>query len=403
MSEHIYLLPEHKFSTGNLGCFFCFPLTQANIAKASLLNFMQNNASQNYPSMYLQTKYLASLYDAHFSAYTQVMGQTLLVSYTLNYVEPRAVLNPDYDSQQVVSALAELVQQPLLTPINFQLAKLQLQDAWHDVYDLPSNLAAQRFFASLFADQRDLIYSIFGPLDTISSLQLSDLQDFYDKMLQQPAMFIGQGAALPSAAEIAGQFNQLDFGQTIGAVSSVPADPPAKVVTEKNQFDQSQLVLGFVYNDTLPYFSREILGEFLAAYLAGDESSILFQRVREQLGAAYAIDGSNYPALSLLVISASLDKQKKDIAQQAITKAILDLQAGQLNHGLFEKCKQNMIRRFLTSNDNAAAIFERTVIGKMFNCELTSRACVRTVAQLSPAEFLDFASKLELKESYCLQ
>ncbi|MCI1290078.1 MAG: insulinase family protein [Lactobacillus sp.] len=403
MSEQIFLLPEKKFSTGNLGCFFCMPLTQANLAKASLLNFMQNNASQTYPSMYLQTKYLASLYDAHFSAYTQVMGQTLLVSYTINYVEPRLVLNPDYDSNQIVAALAELVQQPLLTPINFQLAKLQLQDAWHDFYDSPSNLAAQRFFAHLFADQPDLIYSVFGAIKTIDSLQLTDVQDLYEEMLKSPAMFIGQGTDLPAAAEIGQQFNQLDFGQPVQAVNAVPADPPAKAVLESDKFDQAQLVLGYVYDDALPYLSREMLGEFLAAYLAGDESSILFQAVRERLGAAYAIDGSNYPALSLLVISASLAKDKREAAKTAIKTAIADLQAGLVKPDVFEKTKQTLIRRFLISNDQAGAIFDRTVIGKMFNCELTSRVFVRTIAQLSPAEFLDFASKLELKESYCLQ
>lgn len=248
-----------------------------------------------------------------------------------------------------------------------------------------------------------MIYSVFGAIETIESLQLADVQAFYEQMLQAPVMFLGQGTDLPAAAEIGQQFNQLDFGKTVKAISAVPADPPAAAATEPGKFDQAQLVLGYVYNDALPYLSREILGEFLAAYLAGDESSILFQTVRERLGAAYAIDGSNYPALSLLVISASLAKNKLAAAQAAIKTAIADLQAGTVKLDVFKKTKQNMIRRFLTSNDRAGAVFDRTVIGKMFSCELTSRSFVRTVAQLSPAEFLDFAGKLELKESYCLQ
>lgn len=403
MTKQIILQPQRKFTTGDLGCFFCLPLTADNLTQASLLNFMQNNASQVHPSIYLQTKHLVNLYDAHFSAYTQVMGQTLVVACVLDYVEPEAVLNPDYQMSDLVKTLADLVQRPLLSPINFQLAKLQLEDAWHDFYDLPANLAAQRFFNHLFQNQPDLRYSIFGPWSKIKALKLAQVQAFFLRLRQAPVLFAGQGMTLPAANEIVAAFRDLNFEQSVQANSFVPGEQALNSAEDKGQFDQAQLLLGYVYNDALPYLTRNLLGEFLAEYLAGDESSVLFQTVREKMGAAYAIQGTNYPALSLLVISTSLMKGKTAAAKQAIQAAVQSLQAGRLDESLFRKCKQALVRRFLTRNDQATALFERQVVNHLFSQQLTSRIFVRTIAQLSPEEFLNFVDQLELTESYCLR
>ena len=94
LTTNIAIRKNKKFTTAAIGCFLRLPLTKHNLAYASLLARIQMNSSLSYPSLALQQKRLAELYDLQLEIMPQVFGKEILLTYYANFVEPIEILDP---------------------------------------------------------------------------------------------------------------------------------------------------------------------------------------------------------------------------------------------------------------------------------------------------------------------
>ena len=78
LTTNIAIRKNKKFTTAAIGCFLRLPLTKHNLAYASLLARIQMNSSLSYPSLALQQKRLAELYDLQLEIMPQVFGKEIL-------------------------------------------------------------------------------------------------------------------------------------------------------------------------------------------------------------------------------------------------------------------------------------------------------------------------------------
>ena len=88
LTTNIAIRKNKKFTTAAIGCFLRLPLTKHNLAYASLLARIEMNSSLSYPSLALQQKRLAELYDLQLEIMPQVFGKEILLTYYANFVEP---------------------------------------------------------------------------------------------------------------------------------------------------------------------------------------------------------------------------------------------------------------------------------------------------------------------------
>lgn len=93
-----------KFKTATLGCFLRLPLDKKTLALANILACMQSNASKSFPGINIQARTFSNLYNASLQIFPEVFGNQIVVFYTINFVEPREILDPDYNYQIVMDA-----------------------------------------------------------------------------------------------------------------------------------------------------------------------------------------------------------------------------------------------------------------------------------------------------------
>ena len=140
----------------------------------------------------------------------------------------------------------------------------------------------------------------------------------------------------------------------------------------------------------------------LAQYLAGDQSSKLFVRVREELGAAYAIDANNYSNNSLFLISAGLDPELTEQAIQIIKDEIVKISDGQIDPELFKKAKKSLKNLQLVGRDQ-----ENWQLAQALRKELFAGYAEfdrdQAISRVTSKQLISFAQKLFLNESYVLQ
>lgn len=399
---NIKITSNDQFATGTLVLFLSLPMNQDNLTAASLLTQLQSNATQHYPSVYLLARHAAENYDFVFRPYVQIAGNKLLVCYLVNYLEPLLVLDPDYRTDKLLHDFADFVQKPLLTPEAFNLAKQQLLEQRKRYYSVGANRAEEAFFKKLFGNQPDYAYAIFGPEQKLTDYSLAQLEDFAHNLLAAPAACFGQAAGRTWSQKIQQAFSELNFAADVKADIVLPTAEPS-VYQGHSEEDQAQLLVGYCYGDALPFANRRACAEFLAAYLAGDESSLLFDRIRSKLNAAYAVEGVNYNSNCLLVFSASLAKEQVARSEQIIADTVSELQNGHVDQDVFAKTKKGLVRRFWLGRDDQVSMVGATLQEACYGQQAASRIYLKNLTYLTPSDLVRFAGQLELMESYCLQ
>jgi predicted Zn-dependent peptidase len=196
----------------------------------------------------------------------------------------------DADLPLAVDILTDLVRRPLLRESDLESERNVILEEINGVADTPDDLVFELHAAALWPDH-PYGYSILGTPDTLAGLSADDL-----RCLHQTGYYRGN-CVVAAAGHLEHQrlLETLDregwFEGTARepARRPVPATPAARGLFRREQRDtaQSHVVFG---TDTFPLRDpRRFALAILTNVFGGGMSSRLFQRVREELGLAYAV------------------------------------------------------------------------------------------------------------------
>lgn len=197
----------------------------------------------------------------------------------------------DEDLPLAVEVLTDLVRRPLLRAEDLELERNVVLEEINGVEDTPDDLVFEVHARTLWPDH-PYGYSILGTPDTVAALGVSDLKDVH-RAGYYPSNFVVAAAGnvehehLLAALEREGWFEPDPAGrQPRPAAATEPAQRGVRRVVER-ETAQAHIVLG---TDTFESRDpRRYALALLTNAMGGGMSSRLFQRVREELGLAYAI------------------------------------------------------------------------------------------------------------------
>lgn len=394
-----------KFKTATLGCFLRLPLDKKTLALANILACMQGNASKAFPGIKVQARTFSNLYNASLQVFPEVFGNQIIIFYTINFVEPREILDPDYNYQVVMDAFFKVVKEPLFDEQLLELAKRQLGQEEKQYYELPANYALNGFFNTWYRDTPNYQNSVFGDEKTLRNTSLEEVKSFFDTLKNAPAFCLGQAQDPDSLTDLVQE--QLDwagyFDDFVVPTLAIPTkeDPIEKKIQFRSE--QAQLLIGYGYDQSLPVSFKQFGGLFLGEYLAGDESSKLFTEVRKKLGAAYAIDATNYVNNSLFLISTGIAKDKVAAATKAIKGGVAAVQNGKVDKDVFEKAKVALKRNYQISADRQDLILIQMLANVLRGYDHSFAERIKEVERFKIDKLIEFSQKLYFNESYCLK
>ncbi|HLB53738.1 MAG TPA: pitrilysin family protein [Gemmatimonadales bacterium] len=231
----------------------------------------------------------------------------------------------DADVPLAVEILTDLVRDPLLRPEDLELERNVVLDEIDGVHDTPDDLVFELHTRTLWPDH-PYGYSILGTRETVRTLTAPDLTTLH------------RGGYYPGNCIFAAA-GQVDHGQLLTVLERegwfegepqpprppVPAAPAIRgaALHEERDTQQSHIVLG---TDTFDARDQRRYGlAILANILGGGMSSRLFQRVREELGLAYAVYSfhSLYQSTGMLGVYVGTQPRTAGAAE-AVIRAELD-------------------------------------------------------------------------------
>ncbi|CAN5696614.1 pitrilysin family protein [soil metagenome] len=197
----------------------------------------------------------------------------------------------DEHAAQAADVLADVVFRPLLREADVTVERKVVLEEISMVEDTPDDQVFELHNSQLWG-AHPYGYSILGTRDTVSALSARDLRELHDSVYHC-------GQLVVAAAGNIEHERLLDVLESTGwmdvpACGSAPAQPPPPrpspvSYAHHDRRDQAQthVVLGTA---TVPHRDpRRYAIALVSVLLGGGMSSRLFQRVREELGLAYAV------------------------------------------------------------------------------------------------------------------
>jgi predicted Zn-dependent peptidase len=196
----------------------------------------------------------------------------------------------DEDLPRAVDVLTDLVRRPLLRQSDLDLERNVVLEEINMVEDTPDDLVFDLLAARLWP-AHGYGHSILGTRDTVGALSASDLQSAH-KAGYYPGNCVVAAAgsvdhqALLGLLEREGWFQAAD---RLPARTPVVPEPAVRGERYREERDATQVHIVFA-TDTLAYKDpRRFALAILTNTFGGGMSSRLFQRIREELGLAYAV------------------------------------------------------------------------------------------------------------------
>lgn len=403
LTTNITIRKNKKFTTAGIGCFLRLPLTNHNLAFASSLSRLQMNTSLSYPTIAAQQRKLAQLYDLQLDIMPQLFGNQIILMYYANFVEPIEVLDPDYTYEEIIQTISQIIRFPAYDNNLFDYAKRQLEDEYREIMVQPSNYALDRFFKLWYEDQPEYAENFMGPIDEIKNTTIVEMRDFIENLRDIPMAVIGMGRDNQLMTKI---LRNIFKGAGIikkFQVSDLVIPAKRKLIEKVDEQDniQAQLLMGFGFKQRISY-QEQVVGLLLEQYLAGDQSSKLFSQIREELGAAYDVQASDFANNSLFLINAGIDPQKVEPAKRIILNEMQKLMDGNIDEELFRKSKKAVYRNTRIGLDN-----QNWQLGQALRAELLPDYLdfdrEAAIKKATPHQLINFVQNLFFNESYILK
>lgn len=195
----------------------------------------------------------------------------------------------DEDLPRALDVLTDLVRQPVLRDTDLTLERKVVLEEISTVEDTPDDQVFEIHGRTLWPDH-PYGYSILGTRETVGALGVEDLRALHQRAYHPRQVVITAAGSLHhdvlvKLAAKCGWFTS-EAGPDPRPIAAVPPAQRTRIRVPRDSA-QSHIVLG---TDTFPHRDerREAL-LLVNTVLGGGMSSRLFQRVREELGLAYAV------------------------------------------------------------------------------------------------------------------
>ncbi len=196
----------------------------------------------------------------------------------------------DADLPRAIDVLTDLVRRPLLRESDLTLERNVVLEEISTIEDTPDDLVFEVFADRLWPDH-PYGYPIIGTRETVGSLNVGDLRALHGSGYYRGNCVVAAAGNLDhekilELLEREGWFEGPDREAPLSSPAGAPAAPPAEHRVERDS-TQAHIVVGsdtFGYRDPRRFALALVVNAF-----GGGMSSRLFQRIREELGLAYAV------------------------------------------------------------------------------------------------------------------
>jgi predicted Zn-dependent peptidase len=274
----------------------------------------------------------------------------------------------DADVDVALDVLADLILQPLLRTEDLDLEREVILEEISTVEDTPDDLVFD-LHAAMMWGQHPYGYSILGTRDTVSALSSDDLKRVHAQRYRRGNFVIAAAGNVEHQSFVA-QVERV-FRDALPGAPQSNGHAPRELSPERQHVDratsQTHLVWGrstFGHGDP-----RRYALVLLSNALGGGMSSRLFQRVREELGLAYAVYAfqSFYADAGMSGVYVGTRPEWADRAEEVVTAEMNKAAESGLTSEELEDTKGQVKGQIVISLESSSARLHRLAGTELYN------------------------------------
>lgn len=396
----MFYLDGERMKTNTWLCFFRVPLRRENATKLAVLAELMKEGTRELPSNSHLNRRAEEMYDAVWDVSVVKKGGEALLSFTLDVLK-------HIDGREALAFLRGLIREPLFLQEDFPEGALErcrrmLERRLRAIKDDPAAYARKRCLEET-AKGAGAGISADGYLEDLAGITLEALRDFYRELLCRSHVdlfFCGEkeGRRLLKEWKRELGLRGRHFWQT---QRQKPLEGPPQCCREKTAAKQARLVMAFVseippeggqYSALLVW--NEIFG--------GSGNSLLFRRVREELGLCYEIRSFVYPLTGMLF--AEVGAKGEDIPK--ITKEICKIWDNVEENGVKEQdlnsAVENLRRKYASAQYDAGRLLDFTAEQILMGTERSLHQVMGDFAAVEPGDIRRVLAKTKLRSCFLL-
>lgn len=341
----LHVLTTDRFKTARLSIYTMTPAHPAESPKDTLLFGILRRGSEKYPRLSLINRRLDDLYGTTLTLRNFLSGDKHVLSLTAEMLEDAYV--PAEEGENILRGTMEIIAEILLHPLldgngylrtdAVEQEKKALCDSIRSDVNDTRAYAASRLRHIMCAGE-PFGLSLSGQVEEIMALTAEDVTDAFRKRLARArweVFYTGR-----ASAHVLTEYWQDLFGHWQPSVLELPTThphmPPAipKRVDESLPVGQGKLCMAWssgitCQQGTAPddYAAAVVLCELLGIM----QSSLLFRRVREELGLCYYCDAAFEGKKGILTVTSGIHPKNRDAAERAISACMEALAMGEVS------------------------------------------------------------------------
>ncbi len=261
-------------------------------------------------------------------------------------------------AEQALEIISDLYLNPVFDEDEIEKEKGVVIEEINMYEDTPMRKVGDLFTNLLYGDQ-PAGWDIAGSKEVIRSITKDDFLKYRGAhYVAKATSIVVAGAFEPEtfAKHIDRHFTTLTVGNKAGKVPTVESQEKPALKLQHKDSDQTHLVLGcraFSIED-----KRRYALDLLADILGGGMSSRLFQKVREEMGAAYYVRAGTdlFTDHGYFAVSAGVDHGKFDLVVKAILSELKKTATEAVSTEELSRTKEHLVGRLLLGLETSDAM-----------------------------------------------
>ena len=373
---------DSRFKTARLSLFTVMPAQREQSPLTTLLFGILRRGSEHYRRLSLLNRRLDELYGTTLTIRNYLHGDAHVVCYTAEMLEQ--ALLPDEDADMdILRGVMELLADMILYPLRDEDQNLRAEAVEKEKQSLMDSLRSMKNDTRTYAGNRlrEIMcegepygLSIGGTVEQVAAITPAEVTARHRELLQSTRMEVFYTGRATEEQVVRAWHHA--FGDWSPASAGLPETarhiPPAvpRSVTEDMAVSQGKLCLGWSCGEN--YGTLREHPDTLAAYAVCNElfgvmqSSLLFRRVREELGLCYFCDSSLDMTKGILWVSCGIRPDRRAEAEAAICRQLSDLQEGKADPADVELAKLSLLNSYRQIGDSQASV-EAFAFGRLMN------------------------------------
>ena len=397
------------FKTARLSLFTVMPASETDSPLTTLLFGILRRGSENYPRLALLNRRLDELYGTALTIRNYLHGDNHVVSYTAEMLEEDFLPPHDRDMDilaGVTKVLADMILHPLpdsdggLRAEAVEAEKISLCDSLRSLRNDTRTWAGNRLREIMCAGEPYGL-SIGGNVEQVTAITPAEVTERYRRMLEQTRMEVFYTGRASAEAVVAawrsafGGWDPLPVEASETALHPIPLAP--RFVQEDMEVSQGKLCMAWSCGENFTALRDD--PDALAAYAVCNElfgvmqSSLLFRRVREELGLCYFCDSALDMTKGILWVSCGIRPDRLEETKTAINACLADIQAGAVAPSDIELAKLSLLNSYRQLRDSQASL-EIFALNRLLNgTSDTPEEEMERITRVTPARVAEAARR----------